>query len=113
MGLSTRLSSAQLAQAKGSPDALAVASSSLVFLEQCSHVLAQNCGNYADLFERVGWTIGDELETLTDALLDTLDRVQSFQDAVGRLRKAADERPPPGPSCRVRAEEGNNDSDID
>merc|ERR1711971_1346863 len=87
--LGRRLNGAQAAQAKGSPEALQYASVQLLALEQSAFILAQNCRNYADLFEHVGFTVGERLDSIAGSLLDTLDRVESFKDAVSRLRHAA------------------------
>lgn len=57
-----RLNGAQAAQAKGSPDAIATASGDLLVLEQTAVVLAQNCEKYADVFEHVGFVVGDDLD---------------------------------------------------
>mmetsp|Transcript_37667 Transcript_37667/g.116140 ORF Transcript_37667/g.116140 Transcript_37667/m.116140 type:complete len:174 (+) Transcript_37667:2-523(+) len=111
-GLGRRLAGTQAAQAQGSPEALARASTELVVLEQCTRVLAQNCEFYADVFERVGFTVGEELDTLATALLESLERVQAFQQAVSRLKEAASARPWGGISCRrTRVEDFGSDGD--
>eukprot|EP00933_Yihiella_yeosuensis_P048919 TRINITY_DN4539_c0_g1_i2.p1 TRINITY_DN4539_c0_g1~~TRINITY_DN4539_c0_g1_i2.p1 ORF type:complete len:184 (-),score=22.54 TRINITY_DN4539_c0_g1_i2:87-638(-) len=56
--LAQRLDGAQAAQFRGSPDARAAAATEIIVLRQCTQVLADNCEKYADLLERVGFTIG-------------------------------------------------------
>eukprot|EP00747_Dinoflagellata_sp_TGD_P167345 gnl/TRDRNA2_/TRDRNA2_191551_c0_seq1.p1 gnl/TRDRNA2_/TRDRNA2_191551_c0~~gnl/TRDRNA2_/TRDRNA2_191551_c0_seq1.p1 ORF type:complete len:176 (+),score=24.94 gnl/TRDRNA2_/TRDRNA2_191551_c0_seq1:38-529(+) len=98
--LGKMLDGAQAAQAKGHPESLTLAAAEMSMLEQSSQVLARNCQFYADLFERVGTCVGDDLERYVDDLLDCIERVQAFADAVTRLREAAEARPLSGPSCR-------------
>ncbi|OLP80393.1 hypothetical protein AK812_SmicGene39202 [Symbiodinium microadriaticum] len=94
--LGKRLSGAQAAQARASPEVL----------QQCVHVLGENCGRYADLLERVGFTVGDDLECMSDALLESLEKLQALTDAVTRLRDVAESLPPPGTSCRRSGADG-------
>mmetsp|Transcript_14154 Transcript_14154/g.26513 ORF Transcript_14154/g.26513 Transcript_14154/m.26513 type:complete len:174 (+) Transcript_14154:53-574(+) len=98
--LGKRLSGAQAAQARGSPDARAAAAAEIMVLQQCTRVLGENCERYADLLERVGFTVGDDLERMSDALLGSLERLQALTDAVIRLRDVAEALPPPGISSR-------------
>mmetsp|Transcript_65538 Transcript_65538/g.185189 ORF Transcript_65538/g.185189 Transcript_65538/m.185189 type:complete len:182 (+) Transcript_65538:97-642(+) len=102
--LGMRLNCAQAAQSKGSPDATAMASGGLLVLEQSAFVLAQNCENYADLFEHVGFTIGDELDPVCTALLDCIERITSFRDAVIRLREHARAQHEAGPRMSSRVQ---------
>ncbi|CAK9055313.1 unnamed protein product [Durusdinium trenchii] len=108
--LGQRLNGAQAAQARGSPEALSSAAVEIMVLQQCSSVLGENCEKYADLLERVGFTLGDDLEKVSDALLESLDRLQAFSDAVARLRAAAEAAPAPGISCRAS---GGYHEDLD
>merc|ERR1711920_1173530 len=102
--LGKRLNGAQAAQAKGSPDAIAAASGQLLVLEQSSFVLAQNCENYADLFEHVGFVVGDHLDTVATAVVSAIEKVTSFRDAVIRLREHARESSAnPRTSSRLQA----------
>ncbi|CAL1145190.1 unnamed protein product [Cladocopium goreaui] len=98
--LGDRLNGAQAAQARGSPEALASAAVEVMVLQQCTRVLSENCEKYADLLERVGFTLGDDLEEVSDALLASLDRLQAFASAVARLQAAAEAAPPAGPAAR-------------
>eukprot|EP00930_Biecheleria_cincta_P029738 TRINITY_DN20655_c0_g1_i1.p1 TRINITY_DN20655_c0_g1~~TRINITY_DN20655_c0_g1_i1.p1 ORF type:complete len:169 (+),score=24.09 TRINITY_DN20655_c0_g1_i1:82-588(+) len=98
--LGKQLSGAQAAQARGSPEALTVAATDIMCLQQCTQILGENCEKYADLMERVGFTLGDDLDAVADALLHSLDKLQSFQDAVVRLRQVAESTPLPGIACR-------------
>ncbi|CAK0840378.1 unnamed protein product [Prorocentrum cordatum] len=108
--LASRLSAAQAAQARGSPDALARAAAEISVLNQCTTVLGKNCENYADLFERLGFTVGEDLGDMMDPLLECLEKVQSFQNALQRLQEVAARTPPPI-SCRRQAEEGDGYDD--
>ncbi|CAJ1418422.1 unnamed protein product [Effrenium voratum] len=92
------------AQARGAPEALASAAVEITVLQQCTRILGENCEKYADLLERVGFTLGDDLEPVSDALLESLEQLQSFADALARLKSAAESGPPPGISCRARRE---------
>eukprot|EP00913_Durusdinium_trenchii_P030321 g28405.t1 len=94
--LGQRLNGAQAAQARGSPEALSSAAVEIMVLQQCSSVLGENCEKYADLLERVGFTLGDDLEKVSDALLESLDRLQAA--------------PAPGISCRAS---GGYHEDLD
>merc|ERR1719401_1665977 len=108
--LGRRLNGAQAAQAKGSPEALARASSDLLVLRQSAFVLARNCENYADLFEHVGFVVEDQLDTVASSVLDAIERVQSFQVAVDRLVEASiasQERP--RISCRAHVDDADDD----
>ncbi|CAE8721842.1 unnamed protein product [Polarella glacialis] len=112
--LAKRLSGAQAAQSRGSPDSLAAASVEITVLRQCCGVLGANCEKYADLLERVGFTLdGDDLESVADSLLHTLDKLQSFQNAVEQLREVAESLPRPGMSCRKQASATGYNSDDD
>lgn len=84
-----RLSRAQAAQSRGAEDARTAAAIDLVNLQQAVFVLARNCEFYADLFEKLGFTAGQRLETWVDRLLEVLDKVQSFKGAVDRLKDAS------------------------
>eukprot|EP00435_Cladocopium_sp_Y103_P064288 s256_g26.t1 len=99
--LGDRLNGAQAAQARGSPEALASAAVEVMVLQQCTRVLSENCEKYADLLERVGFTLGDDLEKVSDALLASLDRLQAFAAAVARLQAAAEAAPRLGTACRA------------
>eukprot|EP00933_Yihiella_yeosuensis_P048918 TRINITY_DN4539_c0_g1_i1.p1 TRINITY_DN4539_c0_g1~~TRINITY_DN4539_c0_g1_i1.p1 ORF type:complete len:153 (-),score=34.10 TRINITY_DN4539_c0_g1_i1:230-688(-) len=81
--LAQRLDGAQAAQFRGSPDARAAAATEIIVLRQCTQVLADNCEKYADLLERVGFTIGDHMEAVADDLLSTLDKLQVAKKVVG------------------------------
>ncbi|CAE7035075.1 unnamed protein product [Symbiodinium natans] len=98
--LGKRLGGAQAAQARASPEARAAAAVEIAVLQQCTQILSENCERYADLLERVGFTVGDDLEHMSDALLESLEKLQAFSDAVTRLRDVAESLPPPGTSCR-------------
>eukprot|EP00434_Breviolum_minutum_P036712 symbB.v1.2.032542.t1/scaffold3919.1/size48322/4 len=108
--LGQRLNGAQAAQARGSPEALTSAAVEVMVLQQCSRVLGENCEKYADLLERVGFTLGNDLEKISDALLESLDRLQVFADAVARLKEVA-ETLPPRISCRASPEGYPSDFD--